>query len=135
MFGNFAKIGRAAGASPTWQISKHHEYYYSIIVRGTSHDYLFIISMTKLDTSQCHHHILSPKPSPARLSNKIWCFCSYFHLVLLLKQNLVLLFLFTSSSSWAISHLRLKYISAILFVLGKSLIVLQYNYTAVQLMK
>jgi hypothetical protein len=27
MFGNFAKIGRAAGASPIWQISKHHEYY------------------------------------------------------------------------------------------------------------
>jgi hypothetical protein len=25
MFGNFAKIGRAAGASPIWQISKHHE--------------------------------------------------------------------------------------------------------------
>ena len=51
------------------KISKHHEYYYSIIVRGTSHDYLFITSMTKLDTSQCQHHILSPKPSPARLSN------------------------------------------------------------------
>jgi hypothetical protein len=25
MFGNFAKIGRAGGASPIWQISKHHE--------------------------------------------------------------------------------------------------------------
>jgi hypothetical protein len=25
MFGNFAKFGRAAGASPIWQISKHHE--------------------------------------------------------------------------------------------------------------
>ena len=135
MFGNFAKIGRAAGASLIWQISKHHKYYYSLIVRGTSHDYLFIISMTKLDTSQCQHHILSPKPSPARLSNKFWCFCSYFHLVLLLKQNLVVLFVFTSSSSRAISHLCLKYLSAILFVLGKSLIVLQYNYTAVQLMK
>ena len=89
MFGNFAKNGRAAGASPIWQISKHHE--------------LFIISMTKLDTSQCQHHILSPKPSPARLSTKIWCFCSYFHLVLLLKQRLVLLFVFSSSSSRAIS--------------------------------
>ena len=41
------------------------------------------ISMTKLDTSQCQHYILSPKPSPARLSTKIWCFFSYFHLVLL----------------------------------------------------
>jgi hypothetical protein len=27
MFGNFAKIERAAGASPIWQISKHYEYY------------------------------------------------------------------------------------------------------------
>jgi hypothetical protein len=127
MFGNFAKIGRAAGASPIWQISKHHE--------------LFIISMTKLGTSQCQHHILSPKPSPVypagsglspvRLSTKIWCFCSYFHLVLLLKQHLVLLFVFSSSSSRAISFhicILLKYVSAILFVLGKSLIVLlQYN--------
>jgi hypothetical protein len=26
MFGNFAKIGRAAGASPIWQISKHHDW-------------------------------------------------------------------------------------------------------------
>ena len=71
----------------------------SLIVRATSHDYLFIINMTKLDTSQCQHHFLSPKPSPA----KIWCFCSYLHLVLLLKQNLVLLFVFSSSSSRAIS--------------------------------
>ena len=37
--------------------------------------------MTKLDTYQCQHHILSPKPSPAILSTKIWCFCSYFNLV------------------------------------------------------
>ena len=66
------------------KISKHHEYYYSIIVRATSHDYLFIISMTKLDNTQCQHHILSPKLSPDGLSTKIWCFCSYFHLVLLL---------------------------------------------------
>ena len=87
--------------------------------------------MTKLDTSQCEHHILSPKPSPARLSTKIWCFCSYFHLVILLKQHLVLLFVFSSSSSRGISFhicILLKYLSAILFVLGKSLIVLQYNY-------
>jgi hypothetical protein len=27
MFGNFSKIGQAAGARPIWQISKHHEYY------------------------------------------------------------------------------------------------------------
>ena len=116
IFGNFAKIGRAAGASPIWQISKHHE--------------LFIISMTKLGTSQCQHHILSPKPSLVRLSTKIWCFCSYFHLVLLLKQHLVLLFVFSSSSSREISFhicILLKYLSAIFFVLGKSLIVLQYN--------
>jgi hypothetical protein len=26
IFGNFAKIGRTAGASPIWQISKHHEW-------------------------------------------------------------------------------------------------------------
>ena len=30
----------------------------STIVRATSHDYLFIISMTKLNTSQCQHHSL-----------------------------------------------------------------------------
>jgi hypothetical protein len=42
-------------------------------MESTSHDYLFIISMTKLDTSQCQHHILSPKPSTARLSTKIFC--------------------------------------------------------------
>ena len=59
--------------------------------------------MTKLDTSQCQHHILSAKSSPAKLSTNILCFCSYFHLVLLLKQNLVPLFVFSSSSSWAIS--------------------------------
>ena len=59
-------------------------------------NWTFIISMTKLDTSLCQHHILSPKPSPARLSTKNWCFCSYFHLVLLLKQHLVLLFVFSS---------------------------------------
>jgi hypothetical protein len=41
------KIGRAAGASPIWQNIQ------------TSR---FIISMTKLDTYQCQHHILSPKP-------------------------------------------------------------------------
>ena len=58
--------------------------------------------MTKLDTSQCQH-ILSPNPSLAILSTKIWCFCLYFHLVLLLKKNLVLLFVFSSSSSRAIS--------------------------------
>jgi hypothetical protein len=69
MFGNFANLANLQTS------------------RVTSHDYLFIISMTKLDTS----HILSPKPSPL-VSTKIWCFCSYFHLVLLLKQNLVLLF-------------------------------------------
>ena len=104
MFRNFSKIGRAAGASTIWQTSKHHDYYYSLIVRATLHDYLFIISMTKLDTSQCQHHILSPKPSPAILSTKICCFCSYFHLVILfIKQNLVLLFVFSSSSSRAIS--------------------------------
>jgi hypothetical protein len=80
-------------------------------LRATSHDYLFIISMTKLDTSQrfsmtmtmSTSYILSPKASPARLSTKIWCFCPYFHLVLLLKQNLVLLFVFSSISSRAIS--------------------------------
>jgi hypothetical protein len=83
---------------------KHHDYYYSLIVRATSHDYLFIISMTKLDTSQCQHHILSPKLSPAGLSAKICFLCSYFHfIVLLLKQNLVLLFVFSSSSTRAIS--------------------------------
>jgi hypothetical protein len=32
------------------------------------------------------NHILSPKPSPAILSTKIRCFCSYFHLVLLLSK-------------------------------------------------
>ena len=31
----------------------------TLIVRAISHDYLFIISMTKLDTSQCQHHIFS----------------------------------------------------------------------------
>jgi hypothetical protein len=70
------------------------------------------------------------QPSPTRLSTKIWCFSPYFLLVLLLKQNLVLLFVFSSSSSKAISFhicILLKYLSAILFVLGKSLIVLQYN--------
>jgi hypothetical protein len=80
-------------------------------LRATSHDYLFIISMTKLDTSQrfsmtmtmSTSYILSPKASPARLSTTIWCFCPYFHLVLLLKQNLVLLFVFSSISSRAIS--------------------------------
>jgi hypothetical protein len=65
MFGNFAKIGRAAGASPIWQISKHHEYY-SLIVRATSHDYLFIISMTKLDTyfSVLNVNIIFSRQSP-----------------------------------------------------------------------
>jgi hypothetical protein len=62
------------------------------------------ISYTNIsNTSQCQHHILSPKPSPARLSSKMLCFCSCFHLVILLKQNLVLLFVFSSSSSRAIS--------------------------------
>jgi hypothetical protein len=58
MFGSFAKIGRAAD--------------------------LFIISMTKLDTSQCQHHIFSPnyKPSPAMQT---------------INQNLVLLFVFSFS--------------------------------------
>jgi hypothetical protein len=55
-----------------------------------SHDYLFIISMTKFYTSQCQHHILSPKPSHARLSTKIWCFCSYStinEIIVLLSTN------------------------------------------------
>ena len=59
--------------------------------------------------------LYSLQPSPARLSTKIWCFYSYFHLVLLLKQNLVLLFVFSSSSSRAISFhicILLKYLSA-----------------------
>jgi hypothetical protein len=51
------------------------KFYQKLIVRATLHDYLFIISMTKLDTSQCQHHILSPKPSPAILSTKSF---SYF---------------------------------------------------------
>jgi hypothetical protein len=49
-----------------------------------SHDYLFIISMTKLDTSQCQHHILSPV---AKVQS-----CQTFN------QNLVLLFVFSFSS-------------------------------------
>jgi hypothetical protein len=57
MFGNFAQIGQATD--------------------------LFIISMTKLDTSQCQHHILSPKPSLS---------CQTFN------TNLVLLFVFSFSS-------------------------------------
>jgi hypothetical protein len=62
------------------------------------------------------HHILSPKPSPARLSIKIWC----FNLFVFSFSSLAL------SSYRAISFV-FKYFSAILFVLGKSLIVLQYN--------
>jgi hypothetical protein len=77
------QIGRAAGASPIWQNFQTSRVLLTLIVRATAHDYLFIISMAKLDTSQCQHHILSPKPSPARLSTKTLCFCSYFHLVLL----------------------------------------------------
>jgi hypothetical protein len=68
----------------------------------TSHDYLFIISMTKLDTSPSRSYSLA-KALSCQISTKIWYFCSYFHLVLLLKQNLVLLFVFSSSSSRAIS--------------------------------
>jgi hypothetical protein len=66
--------------------------------------------MTKLNNSQCQHHILSPKPMQS---------CQTFN------QNLVLLFVFSFSyfalsSSRAISFV-FKYLSAILFVLGKSL--------------
>jgi hypothetical protein len=122
MFGNFAKIGRAAGASPIWQIS--------LIVRATSHDYLFIISMTKLDT----YFSMSTSYSLAKAQS-----CQT------LNQNLLLLFVFSFNSFVQakfgafvriffqflhgnfISDLCLKYLSAILFVLGKSLIVLQYN--------
>jgi hypothetical protein len=75
--------------------SRRDEMY--LIVRATSHDYLFIISMVKLDTSQCQHHILSPKPSPARLSTKIWCFCSYFHLVPLAQFHFTPFCLFCST--------------------------------------
>ena len=78
----------------TWCFHKQNYYIFNRHANIQRTYYLFIISMTKLDTSQCQHHILSPKPSPARLSTKIWCFCSYFHLVLLLKQNLLLLFVF-----------------------------------------
>jgi hypothetical protein len=71
MFGNFAKIGRAAGASPIWQISKHHE---------------FIISMTKLDTYFSMSR-LSTLYSLAKAQS-----CQTFN------QNLVLLFVFSFSS-------------------------------------
>ena len=75
-------------------------------MESTSHDYLFIISMTKLDTSQCQHHNYSlAKAQYCQTFNQnILCFCSYFHLVLLLKQNLVLFFVCSSSSSRAISY-------------------------------
>jgi hypothetical protein len=46
------------------------------------------------------------------------------------NQNFVLLFVFSFSSSigqFQFTFAILKYLSAILFVLGKSLIVLQYN--------
>jgi hypothetical protein len=66
MFGNFGKIGRAAGASPIWQISKH---------------YLFIISMTKLDT----YFSMSTSYSLAKAQSTF-------------NQNLVLLFVFSFSS-------------------------------------
>ena len=47
MFANFAKIRRVVGRVQFSKISKHHE---SQIVRVTSYDYLFVITMTKLHT-------------------------------------------------------------------------------------
>ena len=39
--------------------------------------HLFIISITTLDTSQCQHHILSPKPSPVRCLLFVFSFSSF----------------------------------------------------------
>ena len=113
MFGNFAKIGRFFWPQILPKLENFGRKFPNITSTINPELYeqhrmitcllLDLISMTKLDTYRCQHHILSPKPSPAILSTKIWCFCSYFHLVLLLKQNLVLLFVFSSSSSTAIS--------------------------------
>ena len=75
-----------------------HEYCYTL-----HYEYIISIIIWQNWILLRKHHILSPKPSPARLSTKIWYFCSYFYLVLFLKQNLVLLLVFSSSSSREIS--------------------------------
>ena len=72
---------------------------------------VLIISMTKLDNSQCQHHILS--------APKLMQSCQTFN------QNVLLLFVF-SFSYFALSFSR-AISFAILFVLGKSLIVHQHS--------
>ena len=88
-------------------------------------------SQNWIRTSQCQHHILSPKPSRARRSTKMWCFCSYFHLVLLLKQNLVLFFYFHLVPSRQFHFTSVFKIPFRHFVCFGKII----NCTAVQLMK
>ena len=75
------------------------------IVRATSHDYLFIISMTKLDTyfSMSTSYSLA-KAKSCQIFNQnlvllfVFSFSSFVH-----WQNFVLLFVFSSSFSRAIS--------------------------------
>ena len=81
IFGNFAKIGRAAGASPIWQNFQ------------TSRDYLFIISMSRFQ-----RHAVSPKPSLAILSTSISCFCLFFRFLLFLLMPLAQLNLYANTS-------------------------------------
>ena len=71
MIGNFANIGRAAGVSPIWQISKHHE---------------FIISMTKLNWIHILNFSISTSYSLAKVQS-----CHTFN------QNLMLLLVFSFS--------------------------------------
>ena len=80
MFGNFAKIGRAAGASPIWQNFQ------------TSRDYLFIISMSRFQ-----RHAVSPKPSLAILLTSISCFCLFFRFLLFLLMPLAQLNLYANT--------------------------------------
>jgi hypothetical protein len=83
MFGNFAKIGRAAGASPICQ--NFQTLRVLLIPNCTSNiaDYLFIISMTKLDT----YFSMLTSYSLAKVQS-----CRTFN------QNLVLLSVFSFSS-------------------------------------